>query len=199
MVEGTHKAQKLDPQHLQRIATQHALRLGLSVPDAEDCACSFVLHFLEKLPDEDGNTDIDKVEPDHIDAWLQRCAKNHALNYCRGLLRRQQHLAPWCDPREEAIDDGSSLASESPLNSCLRREALKEVIEVLEVLPDQTQHLFIAHHLNGHSLDRLAEEMGMKPNAVSQTLHRARMRVRQRLEERGWTQGDFVHALREYS
>jgi RNA polymerase sigma factor (sigma-70 family) len=188
----------MEPEFLRKTAMYHALRLGLSGPDAEDCASLFVLRFLDMPEDHSRSSQDPRVTtvPHHSAAWWHVYAKNHALNYRRGLLRRQRHFASWCDI-ENKLDEqaGAGGTIDSPLGVCLRGEVRAELDEVLCLFPERTRRLFVAHYLDGVRLECLAQEQRMLRNTVSQTLVRARARVRKHLEQRGWTQDEFVAAL----
>lgn len=182
----------MDLELYREIAIMQAVRLRLSPADVEDCASLFVCKLLEK---QNARTITQFENAAHKEAWLHRCARNHALNYSRGLRRLQQRQIPWLDSNEETYIATMVEVKPSPLARCLRREAVAEALAAVDTLSEQALFLFIAHHIDGRSLVHLAQSIGKNSNAVSQAVFRARVHVRQQLERRGWTEHDFVKAM----
>src|SRR5437016_2091098 len=95
------------------VARHHARRFGISADDVEDCAMDFV----ERMLDKDRRATYLTLPLDHRDAWLHRCAMNHACNFSRGLSRRRHREVPWpaaCEVDQDEAFLPRELVDDSP-------------------------------------------------------------------------------------
>jgi RNA polymerase sigma factor (sigma-70 family) len=126
--------------------------------------------------------------PQATGAWLNRCARNHALNFERA-LRPQRRL---CLPLDRVPGLAQIPASAPSPEVQLCYTQLGQRLEAaLSQLPSSTRRLFLSHHVGERTLGELAAEAGKTRNALDQTFFRARRRLRVLLEAQGWTESQM--------
>jgi RNA polymerase sigma-70 factor, ECF subfamily len=136
-----------------------ALRVTGNPADAEDAVQTVFLRVLSRRERDEAAR--------HPAAYFRRAAVNAAVD----LLRRRAAHA------ETAYDDGApGAAVEPPL---LLKERLRRAVATLDS-DDAT--LFLLRHVEGLSLDELAELFHLQKNNVSVRLHRIRLRLQAELE-----------------
>jgi RNA polymerase sigma-70 factor, ECF subfamily len=144
-----------------------ALRIMGSNHDAEDATQEAMLRMTRFLP---------SYQPTGaFDRWILKVTSNT----CMDLLRRRKtfrvaaeseaHLAELTEPEP---DPAVALAAE--------RLALVE--KMLVELPDQQRAVFVLFHYEGRSLREVAEVMDMPEGTVRSSLHRARRKLRDRIQ-----------------
>jgi RNA polymerase sigma factor (sigma-70 family) len=175
---------------LLRLGLAHARRRGLTREDAEDCAMEFVARMLRE-----------KGRPLPADrtgycfaAWLNRCARNFAEDFCRRKERLVQHETAW--PESQRSDETSVTwectgDAPSPEHGALQGEFWSRVMAAIERLPPVMRELLVRHHLHGECIRELATAFSRKPCAIEQTLFRARRRLRVLLEGMGLTEPEL--------
>ncbi|MEM7009864.1 MAG: sigma-70 family RNA polymerase sigma factor [Verrucomicrobiota bacterium] len=100
-------------------------------------------------------------------AWARKIARFEALNLWRKEKRRRteplmdEHLGQIVHERSE----------ERELEFIRHRRALQACIQQL---PKRQREVIESHYFNGESVAKIADATGMKPNAISQLLFRAR-------------------------
>jgi RNA polymerase sigma-70 factor, ECF subfamily len=136
-----------------------ALRVTGSPADAEDVLQTVFLRLLARGGE--GGTGILPA------AYFRRAAVNAAVD----LLRRRA-------VRDEAVydDDSPHAAVQSPV---LLKERLRRAISTLE---SQDATLFLLRHVEGLSLDELAEVFQLDKNNLAVRLHRIRHRLQAEME-----------------
>jgi RNA polymerase sigma-70 factor (ECF subfamily) len=127
-------------------------------------------------------------EPERVKAWVFRIARNECL-----MKRRKSVFAP---AQELSLDDflpqrqqdgGRKLEvadwSALPDDQALRAE-LKEVVhEAIQRLPDIYRAVIMLRDIEELTTEETAEVLDISPEAVKTRLHRARLAVRQKLDE----------------
>jgi RNA polymerase sigma factor (sigma-70 family) len=172
------------------VARHHARLFGIPTDDLEDCA----MDFLERMLRAKHITAYLTIHQSHREAWLHRCAINHASNYRRSLSRRRSHEVPWpttCDVDEafsltEFIDD-----SPGPEVRVLTREFWQRADSVVGGLRPDHKRCFVRHYLFLEPVREIAARDQKSQAAVSKTLQRARKRLRVVAERMGITEGDM--------
>jgi RNA polymerase sigma factor (sigma-70 family) len=137
-------------EHFAGLVDSVARRVGLSVPDAEDCAQQTWLTLYRKR---------DSIkDPKSLPAWLIRTTHRRAV-YMAQRLSHQTEFAE-CDFGV----DNRSLPDE--LVQQLEHHAILE--NGMEQLDDRCRELLTALFLDGDEVSyrRLASVMGLKPNSV---------------------------------
>ncbi|MCK4790240.1 MAG: sigma-70 family RNA polymerase sigma factor [Desulfobacteraceae bacterium] len=115
-------------------------------------------------------------------AYLRRILRNCAADYFRGL----DHPAVFIEGEEEAADpnDPFALPIPAPEEEMLAQERRDKVYEALQQLSPRDQELINRYHFHDESYAEIAEHMDMSRDNVGVSMHRARERLRNKLEER---------------
>jgi RNA polymerase sigma-70 factor (ECF subfamily) len=116
--------------------------------------------------------------------WLSRVTMNEAL----GRLRRTRSIAditPLDDARSEAeiIQFPLSGQNDDPERTMAQREILQLVERATDDLPDVYRPVFVARVIEGMSVEKTAELLGIRPETVKTRLHRARQLVRDKIDK----------------
>ncbi len=115
--------------------------------------------------------------------WLTRIAMNEAL----GRLRRRRPTVDWDTHGEDRIHAEIIQFPVSANNDPERTMARSEIRDVLEHsiddLPDAFRVVFVARVVEGMNVEETAELLGLRPETVKTRLHRARVLLRDTLEE----------------
>ena len=140
--------------------------------DAEECVNDTYLRAWNAIPPE---------RPRSLSAFLCRITRNLSLDRYRMAHRDKRNkdfeimlseLGDCIPAREEG--DATALAAD--INAFLRG------------LDDATErNLFVGRYWHAYSVERLAKGYGLSRNAVSIRLHRTREKLKQYLQERGYT------------
>lgn len=147
--------QDLDPERLMEL---HGLALRaarkISQPDAEDVA----QNTIAKLEDRD----LDEIA--NLDAWVQRVAKNEALD----LLKRGDHLAT-------SFDDEMGM---EPQSFSTKLVAGQKVRDLLADLPEKYRRVLELTYYEGLNASEVGDELGYTTNTVTKMLSEARTMIR---------------------
>ena len=145
-----------------------AFRLLNNDTDASDCVQETFLAALEVV----------RKEP--VRDWSRLLAH---LCTCRALdqLRRRMRDTK----RHDQSVDSSELASAEigPEQKAEQNELSDRLRIAVTKLPDQQAEVFCLRYFNGMSYRQIAGEIGIQKSAVSVSLHRARIRLRELLQE----------------
>jgi RNA polymerase sigma factor (sigma-70 family) len=98
--------------------------------------------------------------------WLYRIVRNTALNDLRDSPPAAEELG-------EAVAGGQSAAAEVE-----RREELTELMKRLRALPEAQRAAIVMRELEGLSHEEIAAALGVSGGAARQTIHRARVALR---------------------
>lgn len=186
-----------------------ALALGLTNDDAEDCAMEFVLQVLivggERLMWPPNQEHVE--EGGYNQAWLRRCALNHARDWHRRLRRGQTHEQGWPDAGavggdltlSGALTDAATWESPDPSPGAesilLQAECRQQLLTGLACLGAEARDLLVRHHMAGEAVQDLATGSGRTIGATDQALWRARGRLKAILERQGVAAEDLLAGL----
>jgi RNA polymerase sigma-70 factor, ECF subfamily len=153
--------------------------LALRVTRAPDLAADAVQEaFATALEKEEGFRGEAKLS-----TWLHRIVYSKAVD----LLRRRGREHAWLEDEDEALtaeDDrrghGPSWAR-PPDEILLGQEAMKALDEAMETLTPLQRAVFELREAEARPTEEVAEILDLTPGAVRVHLHRARLRLRERL------------------
>jgi RNA polymerase sigma factor (sigma-70 family) len=149
-----------------------ARRVGLSVPDAEDCAQQTWLTLYRKR---------DSIkDPQSLPAWLIRTTHRQAVH----LSQRMSHRTELTE--SNAGQDSRSLPDELVLQ--LEHQVILE--KAMEQLDPRCRQLLTALFLEGDEVSyrRLASVLGLKPNSVGSMRTRCLKKLENILKKMGYTE-----------
>lgn len=108
-------------------------------------------------------------------AWLRTIARNRARTW----LERRQHR-----PAREAIEvDQIADSADSPADDAERAQRRRIVWSALDRLPETSREILVLHYMEGLATPRIATRLGIADAAVRQRLRRARLHMKQEIEE----------------
>lgn len=151
-----------------------ALRLLRDDAEAEDVVQETFLSAFKAINSFDGRS--------KLSTWLYRIAYNAALMR----LRRSRPLTVSVDD-PELSDDGFETPRQLFDWCCLPEqdfetdEARAQLEEAIQELPEKLRAVFVLRELEGLSTEETAQALGVSAEAVKTRLHRARLRLRERL------------------
>jgi RNA polymerase sigma-70 factor, ECF subfamily len=137
--------------------------------DAEEVAQETLLQAFENFED--------LREPERVRAWIFRIAKNACL-----MKRRKSVFAP---PRELSLDAHLQIADWSSLPDRQMVESeLKQVLDrAIGALPENYRCVILLRDVEELSTFETAQILDLTEDVVKTRLHRARLAVRQKLDE----------------
>lgn len=150
---------------------------------AEDLAQEALLITLQRLRERGLG------EPELLQAFLRRTAHNLLVAGQRRDARRQTSL--YGDQEPEVVDQAGG--PESDWSEQQLAALVREVVEELPVARDR--ELLRRHYLEDEDREALCAEYGLEPLHLNRVLHRARCRLRDLLQARGWD-GSTAHGSR---
>jgi len=111
--------------------------------------------------------------------WLSRITINVAIDRYRRDKRRQATFTPLAEgDHDETIAAGEP----SPERRTFGTELAGRIASALRVLPEKQRAVFVLRHYQDMSLEEIAESLEMSLGTVKSTLHRAVLRLRERLQ-----------------
>jgi RNA polymerase sigma-70 factor (ECF subfamily) len=119
-----------------------------------------------------------------ISTWLYRIAYNASLMRLR---KRGQMTTFSLDEPPAAAESGQSVSmnlvdwTTLPDDQLLSAEARREMAEAIDDLPESLRSTFVLRDIQGLSGAETAQVLGISVQAVKNRLHRARLRLRDRL------------------
>lgn len=141
-----------------------------NTPDAEDIfQTTFLRFYASHIPF--GN-------PEHEKAWLLRVC----INACKDLQKSAWRTKVSAMPDEFDAPDTSARKETTP-----QEEALNEAMQGLSPEQRTVVHL---HYFEGFSTGEIAQMLGMRSATVRSHLHRARIAMRNALEDAGFPQAN---------
>jgi RNA polymerase sigma-70 factor (ECF subfamily) len=178
--------QRRDPEILEEVAREclpgllrAARAAGLSAVDAEDAVQTTFLTFLRRAEDFDGRS--------RCSTWLY------------GILVRKMSELRRSTAREEAADQIDEVISArfepdgrwarppaSPAAELGQEEVRRLLGECLEGVPDRQRLAYTLLEVDGLSREELCNVLEVSPNNLGVILYRARNRLRECLEARGF-------------
>jgi RNA polymerase sigma-70 factor (ECF subfamily) len=114
--------------------------------------------------------------------WLYRIATNASLMKYR---KRRDGMVSLDQPQSRDSESGEAMQlpdwSTQPLDELLDSELDTVLREGVDLLPEDDREVFVKRDIVGLSNQEVAEELGLTVAAVKSRLHRARMKLRDRL------------------
>ena len=151
-----------------------AFRMTGNQQDAEDVVQESFLRAYRQL----GNFD----ERASFGTWMYRIAANCSLDMVRARKRRNDHMAPVDDDRQE--DPMAQLPSEdpSPERIALSSEVRQRVTEAMEELSPTERTAFVLRHFEGMRMEEVSRVLECQPGAAKHSVFRAVQKLRRALE-----------------
>lgn len=122
-------------------------------------------------------------EGEEARAWLFKVARNAFFDEWRKRQRRK--TVPLL-----SFLGGSSTEMLSPYglpeNELLEKEAAEEIADLLAFLPENYRSVLYLREYEGFSYREIMDTLQLTESQVKVTLHRARQRLRQLAEKKGW-------------
>ncbi|WP_044256755.1 sigma-70 family RNA polymerase sigma factor [Rhodopirellula sp. SWK7] len=174
-------------QQAQRPVLGYLIRLTGSLHAAQDLLQSANVTAIEKrssfAPGSNASgSDASGLETlgSNFVAWLRQIALNHYRNYVRKeSAARRVSLVD--EDLHELIEQRYRERTEQKQQDADWHQAT----QCLQQLPDYQREVMTQFYLHGQTIVQLAESTGRKPNAIGQTLYRARLAVVQCVKH--WT------------
>lgn len=118
--------------------------------------------------------------PQSLSAYLGRIVRNTALDRYKAMktARRGGHMELLLGELEDCIPDAGGVEGRIDAS-----ELLDAINRFLRTLPKKDRVLFVRRYWYAVPLDRLAKEMGMRPNSAASTLFRIRKKLKAFLEK----------------
>ncbi len=161
---------------------ENVYNLGLRLLGDEDAAEGVLqdtfLKVFEKLAGFKQNS--------RLGTWIHRIAANEALMLLRS--KKGKYFVPIVEhPLESDDDEPPGFVAEAvnldPLEITLNEELRRELEKAIYELPLHLRTAFVLKDLEGLTMAEIADETGKTVSAVKANLHRARVRLRERLTE----------------
>ena len=147
-----------------------ALRV-LKVPDqAEDAAQDALLNAYAARDSFAG-----RAQPD---SWLYRIAFNLSVS-----RRRRKRAEVSIDQHRERTGDEPQDAGEGPTDQVLRDEQVRQVRGAINALNDEYRAILVLREMEGCCYDTIAEILELPLGTVRSRLHRARLQLRDQLQD----------------
>ena len=165
-------------------------QVNTSAPEFETQADDFgqeaILRILDKLDSFAGRS--------KFTTWAHKISVSVALTELRRKRWKDQSLDGMIDDAQG--DYTPSLAADpapAPENSLERAQALVKIQQLIDKdLSEKQRTALVASAVDGLSTNELAQQLGMKPNAVYKLLHDARLRLKKRLAQDGLSPTDIL-------
>jgi RNA polymerase sigma-70 factor, ECF subfamily len=110
--------------------------------------------------------------------WLTRIAVNQSIDSYRRARRRSSLEAPL--PEGDRWPDAADAIS--PERHVAGREAAEGIARALRSLSDTQRAVFVMRHYEEMSLEEISKALDLRLGTVKSSLHRAVLRLRQRLQ-----------------
>ena len=153
-----------------KLCMQVSMNIVDSRPDAEECVNDGYLKTWHAIP---------PAQPESLCAFVCRIVRNLSINRLRDMkaARRSRDFTLSLSELEDCISVDESRASELPSLLSAFLEGLEEI----------DRKLFMGRYWHATPVKDLAKIYDMTPNAVSLRLHKTRERLKQHLDEGGYT------------
>lgn len=109
-------------------------------------------------------------DEDMLETWVMRIL----INECHNLMRARARVSPMAETPERAAPP----------------DANAELHDALMALPDKLRLPVVLHYMDGYRVDEIARMLRLPQGTVKSRLRRARVRLREIMEE----DGGMVHA-----
>lgn len=146
-----------------------------SMEDAEECVNDTYMNAWNAIPPH---------RPNVLSAFLGKLTRNLSFNRYKADRARKRggsQIPAILDELSECVSGKEDVEAEIEY-----RELVKEMNDFLAALPKKKRSIFICRYWYSDSIADIAKSFGMKEGAVSMTLNRLRMKLRDYLTERGF-------------
>lgn len=150
----------------QEMILRTAFRLTRNLGDAEDVLHTVFLRLLQRGGPLAGDAGLAP--------YLHRAAVNAAIE----ILRRRKPAVPL-----ELLPPSRQAGRESTPDRIERFELAEKLREALARLPSPAAEIFVLRHVEGYSNREIARMLGLSWGSVAVTVHRARRRLQQELQQ----------------
>lgn len=115
--------------------------------------------------------------------WLHRVAVNRSINFRKrgGVLSRMKQIMSIDTEKTSLSEQLPAPASTQPDTRLESKEAKVLLAELMSDLPERQREAFLLHKLEGLSYREIAEEMGLSLPAIESLIHRAKLKLKDRL------------------
>jgi RNA polymerase sigma factor (sigma-70 family) len=168
-----------------RLGRFHAVREGVPLSELEDCETTFVERML--LIAEEPEFYMSSVLRE---AWLHRCARNHARNFRRHIFRRDRQCVSISALHEQVAREKEASEKQSPEFLLLRNHTQSTLDTAFGGLIPEMQRVLLSHYMLGLTASEIARRSGKSTHAVEQALYRARRLMRGQLAQQGVSASD---------
>lgn len=175
-----------DPGILAAVVRDHARPLyraargmGFRDEEAEDLVQDVFTTFLETLDRFEGRS--------QVRTWLFGIFHRKVFERRRESSRHERH-----DPIDEVFEsrfdqDGKWIRPPADLHRLLESREIGTVIEhCLDGLPNSQREVFVLREMEGAGTEEICKILGISATNISVLLHRARARLRECIESKGW-------------
>lgn len=146
-----------------------------SAEDAEECVADTWLRVWQAIPPK---------RPARLQLFLAKITRNLAFDRWRSLSAEKRggsSVALILDELSECIADTADVEE-----SVLEKELQQVFHDFLLALPQRERRLFLARYFYAQPVHAIAQEHGMKDNAVSVILSRLRKKLQKHLQKEGY-------------
>lgn len=175
-----------DPDALASAVQEHSRALyraargmGFQEAEAEDLVQDVFITFLETLDRFEGRS--------QVRTWLFGILHRKALERRREQYREEQH-----DPIDEVFESrfdarGNWLRPPEDLHRTLESKEIAEALAgCLEALPAAQREVFVFREMEGLETAEICKILGVTVSNMGVLIHRARNRLRECIEAKGW-------------
>lgn len=144
--------------------------------DAEECVNDTYIKAWNSIPPH---------KPSVLSTFLGKITRNLSFNkYKQNTAQKRGG----CETPAILDELGECVASANDVeNDMDYKELVKAIDEFLASLTQEKRNIFVCRYWYNESVSKIAKEYGMKENAVSMTLHRLRLKLKDCLIERGYS------------
>lgn len=144
---------------------------------AEDLAQESLIRALRGLNSIRGN-----LEEPLLCNWLDRIARNLALNYIRDKNRKPTSVSLNDDsPGNYPLMDSIPSSSQDPDQNCSQIEASKQLYQLIQSLPSELRTVFLLRKMENLSTIETSTLLNISEGLVKWRLHQARKSLREML------------------
>lgn len=160
--------------HYQTQAYNVALRIMGDVDSASDATQEAFISAFKA---------IRRFRGGSFKAWLMRIITNACYDELRRRKRRPQSSLEALYVEDESGDGSFASHSESPEGHAQRMELQQAILDCLQALPEEQRTVAVLRDIEGFNYDEIARSVDVALGTVKSRLSRARLRLRDCLQE----------------
>ena len=147
-------------------------RLLGNAEDAEDVVQEAYIHAFRSLKSFQGDS--------LFFTWLYRIAVNAAISW----KRKERAVLRWqTEGDADRVGHGDVMQRSEPAAALLRAEEVERIQAALQRVSPEHRMVLILKDMDGHKYDAMAEILNVPVGTIRSRLHRARLELRQVLEQ----------------